>query len=128
MERGVSLSDHEQRVLDELEQALMREDPALAGRVSSENVHRYAVRHLKWSALGFIAGLAVTLAFFATSVALGFVGVVIMMFSMEALSLDLDRMIRGARDDLGQPMRIEGLGFTLNEIYRWLYKRLGGSG
>ncbi len=53
------LSEHEQRVLQELEQALYKQDPDFAARVRSENVYRYAGRYLKWSVAGFVVGLGV---------------------------------------------------------------------
>jgi hypothetical protein len=79
---SVPLSEHEQRVLHELEQALYQQDPAFADRVRSESVYRYAGRYLKWSIAGFVAGLAVMLFFFTTNVFLGFLGVLIMFASL----------------------------------------------
>ena len=95
------LSEHEQRVLQELEQALYQEDPAFADRVRQENVYRYAGRYLKWSILGFVVGLAVMLVFFTTSVFLGFLGVLIMFASLVSFWTNLRRMgkagLRGHR-------------------------------
>ncbi|MGH9030235.1 MAG: DUF3040 domain-containing protein, partial [Acidimicrobiales bacterium] len=52
-EPSLPLSEHEQRVLHELEQALVQEDPAFADRVRSETVYRHAGRYLTGSILGF---------------------------------------------------------------------------
>ena len=51
------LSEHEQRILHELEQSLYQEDPDFAERVRSETVYRHAGRYCIWSALVFVAAL-----------------------------------------------------------------------
>jgi len=50
------LSEHEQRILAELEESLVRQDPEFAERVRSETVYRHAGRYLKGAAVGFVAG------------------------------------------------------------------------
>ncbi len=108
------LSEHEQKVLQELEQALYRQDPAFADRVRSENVYRYAGRYLRWSVLGFVAGLVVMLVFFTTSVLAGFAGVLLMFASLIAFWTNLRRMGRAGWDDLSQSLRAQGIGTALN--------------
>jgi hypothetical protein len=119
----VPLSEHEQRVLHELEQALYQQDPAFADRVRSENVYRYAGRYLKWSVLGFVAGLAVMLAFFTTSVILGFVGVLIMFASLVTFWTNLRRMGKAGWEEIGRSLRKQGIGETLHETRGWLRDR-----
>ena len=46
------LSEHEQRILAELEESLVRQDPEFAERVRSETVYRHAGRYCKWAAVG----------------------------------------------------------------------------
>jgi len=120
---SVPLSDHEQRVLQELEQALYQQDPAFADRVRSENVYRYAGRYLKWSVLGFVVGLAVMVAFFTSSVALGFVGVLIMFASLVTFWTNLRRMGKAGLEDIGRSLRAEGIGNALNDSRTWLRDR-----
>jgi Protein of unknown function (DUF3040) len=117
------LSEHEQRVLHELEQALVQEDPAFADRVRSENVYRYAGRYLKWSVLGFVVGLAVMLAFFTTSVAIGFLGVLIMFGSLVVFWTNLHRMGKAGLEDIGRSLRADGIGNALGETRDWLRDR-----
>ena len=57
------LSEHEQRILHELEQSLYQEDPDFAERVRSETVYRHAGRYCVWSALVFVAALVFPLVF-----------------------------------------------------------------
>ena len=109
------LSEHEQRVLQELEQALYQEDPAFANRVRQENVYRYAGRYLKWSILGFIVGLVVMLVFFTNSVFVGFLGVLIMFASLVAFWTNLRRMGKAGLEDIGRSLRSDGIGNALND-------------
>ncbi|MHB8682387.1 MAG: DUF3040 domain-containing protein [Acidimicrobiales bacterium] len=117
------LSEHEQRVLQELEQALYQQDPAFADRVRSENVYRYAGRYLKWSIVGFVVGLAVMVAFFTTSVPVGFVGVLIMFASLVAFWTNLRRMGKAGIEDIGRSLRADGIGNAFNDGRAWLRDR-----
>jgi hypothetical protein len=119
----VPLSEHEQRVLQELEQALYQEDPAFAARVRSENVYRYAGRNLKWSAFTFVVGLVVMLAFFTTSVAVGFLGVLIMFASLVAFWTNVRRMGKAGWEDIGRSLRAEGIGHAVHDTRSWLRER-----
>lgn len=117
------LSEHEQRVLQELEQALYQHDPAFADRVRNENVYRFAGRYLKWSVLGFVVGLAVMIAFFTTSVALGFLGVLIMFASLVIFWTNLRRMGKAGLEDIGGKLRTDGLGNAITGSRNWLRDR-----
>ena len=122
-EPRLPLSEHEQQVLQELEQALVEQDPAFADRVRSENVYRYAGRYLKWSVLGFAVGLTVMLVFFTTSVAVGFVGVLIMFASLVLFWTNLRRMGKAGWEDIGRSLRGEGIGHAVNDTRSWLRDR-----
>ena len=116
-------------MLQELEQALYQQDPAFADRVRSESVYRYAGRYLKWSVLGFVAGLAVMLAFFTTSVFLGFIGVLIMFGSLVTFWTNLRRMGKAGWDDIGRSLRAQGINNALTETRGWFrdrFRRDGG--
>ena len=117
------LSEHEQRVLQELEQALYQQDPKFADRVRSESVYRYAGRYLKWSILGFVVGLAVMLAFFTTSVFIGFLGVLIMFASLVTFWTNVRRMGKAGWEDFGRSLRADGIGHALNDTRSWLRDR-----
>ena len=117
------LSEHEQRVLHELEQALVQDDPAFAHRVRSETVYKHAGRFLKWSILGFVGGLVVMLAFFTTSVALGFIGVLIMFGSLVVFWTNLHRMGKAGLEDIGRSLRKDGFSHAVNDTRNWLRER-----
>ncbi len=102
------LSEHEQRILAELEESLVREDPRFAERVRTKTVYRHAGRQCKWSALGFVAGLAVLVAFYSYSVLAGLVGVAIMFVSAVVFERNLRRLGRASWQQLSARPHREG--------------------
>jgi hypothetical protein len=99
----VPLSEHEQRILAELEESLVRQDPEFAERVRSESVYRHAGRYCKWAAATFVVGVVVLVAFFAKTPVVGFIGVVIMFGSAVVFERNLRRMGRAGWHDLTRP-------------------------
>jgi hypothetical protein len=98
--RAVPLSDHEQRILAELEESLVRQDPQFAERVRSETVYRHAGRYCKWAALGFFTGVAILVIFYPHSVAVGFLGVALMFACAVVFERNLRRMGKAGWHDL----------------------------
>ncbi len=96
------LSEHEQKVLAELEESLVREDPGLAERVRSETVYKHAGRYCKWSALTFIVGLIMLVGFYSTSVLIGFVGVAVMFGSLVIFERNMRRMGKAGWHDFNR--------------------------
>lgn len=94
------LSDHEQRILAELEESLVRQDPQFAERVRSETVYRHAGRYCKWAALGFFTGVAILVIFYPHSVAVGFLGVALMFACAVVFERNLRRMGKAGWHDL----------------------------
>ena len=73
------LSDHEQRLLDEIEQALYAEDPKFAAAVRSARTRSRTRRSIGLGVLGVIAGLALVLVgLFTTVIVLSVVGFVLL--------------------------------------------------
>ena len=78
MEGTVPLSEHEQRLLDEIEQALYAEDPKFAASVRSARRPMRARRLLLLCVLGVVTGLALVLVGLVTTIiALSVVGFVL---------------------------------------------------
>ena len=94
------LSDHEQRILAELEESLVRQDPEFAERVRSETVYRHAGRYCKWAAVTFVLGVVILVAFYSKSVLAGFLGVVIMFASAVWFERNLRRMGKAGWHDI----------------------------
>jgi hypothetical protein len=91
------LSEHEQRLLEQIERELYADDPKLVSTVRSINPRTYAVRRLWRSAALFVLGLGVLVAAVvidsgATSIALGLVGFVVMLLAALRGSSDLRRL------------------------------------
>lgn len=77
-EGPVPLSDHEQRLLDEIEQALYAEDPKFAASVRSARRRSRTRRSIVLCVLGVVAGLALVLVgLIAEIIALSVVGFVL---------------------------------------------------
>jgi hypothetical protein len=78
----MALSDHEQRLLDQIEQALYAEDPKFVANVRSVRRHTLRRRWLPISILGVIVGLAVVLVGLSSKlIAVGVVGFVLILAS-----------------------------------------------
>lgn len=76
------LSDHEQRLLDEIEQALYAEDPKFAASVRAARTRSRTRRSAALCVLGVVAGLALVLVgLVANIVALSVVGFVLVVGS-----------------------------------------------
>jgi hypothetical protein len=127
----VPLSDHEQRILAELEESLVRQDPQFAERVRSETVYRHAGRYCKWAALGFVLGIAILVAFYPHSVAVGFLGVALMFVCAVVFERNLRRMGKAGWHDLtrtlqrnrGQGSESTGLEGAMDNARSWLRTR-----
>jgi hypothetical protein len=78
----VPLSDHEQRLLDEIEQALYAEDPKFAASVRAARSRSRTRRSVGLCVLGVLAGLALVLVgLIAQIIALSVVGFVLVVAS-----------------------------------------------
>jgi hypothetical protein len=78
----VPLSDHEQRLLDEIEQALYAEDPKFAASVRAARTRSRTRRSAALCILGILAGLGLVLAGLLTNIiALSVVGFVLVVAS-----------------------------------------------
>ena len=118
------LSDHEQRILHELEQSLYQEDPEFAERVRSETVYRHAGRYCVWSALVFVAALVFMFFTFSTSVALGFVGEVIMFLAAVVFANNARRMGKAGIDDISRSLHNRNIGSAVHDPRDWIRGRL----
>ena len=93
------LSEHEQRVLRQIERQL-RQERSLGRPLWLPADPEQAARNAKWAALGFFVGLAALLASFASSWVIGLVGFLIMLASAALFVQCLRRL---ARQRWGQP-------------------------
>ena len=74
------LSDHEQRILEEIERRLAEEDPRLAEQVSNTSLYTHLARRIRWASLTFLLGF-VMLLLFAVSLWVAALGFALMLLS-----------------------------------------------
>ncbi|MBO0731146.1 MAG: DUF3040 domain-containing protein, partial [Acidimicrobiaceae bacterium] len=86
------LSEDEERILHQIEQNFYAHDPQSAKRLRSTTLPRYLARNCRWAALGFLVGLIVLLASFASNWIVGIFGFVIMLGSAVVFTENLRRM------------------------------------
>lgn len=133
------LSDHEQRILAEIERRLLEEDPKFAQQVgSSFQVH--LARRLKLAAVGFVLGLVVVVVgpFVLGSVALGVTGFIVMLLAIFEFLRTLRRRAAinrpAAAAGQGQPAPrprsgkggLEAWWAKMNERWRQRWEERGG--
>jgi hypothetical protein len=57
------LSEHEQRILDEIERRLAEEDPRLVESVSRTSLATHLLRRIRWAIMAFVLGFALLMVF-----------------------------------------------------------------
>ena len=78
------LSEHEQRILDDIERRLAAEDPKFARSTSAATPRGLAVKRIKRATLVFIAGFVLMIAGLVTSLTeqLGILGFIVMLIAL----------------------------------------------
>ena len=124
------LSEHEQRILAELEESLSQQDPTFADRVANETVYRHAGRQCKWAAFTFVLGLIELIAFYSVSVILGLLGVAIMFGSAVVFERNLRKMGRASWHDITRSLHEEersgaegGIETAVHDARDWFRSR-----
>ena len=132
-EKGIvmPLSEHEQRVLAELEESLSKTDPRFAKNVRETTVYSHSGRRVRWGILGFVVGLAILVLTFSRSIPFGLVGVVIMFASAVLVERNARRLGRASWHDFTSSLREEGgakasLEERRNSMREWLERRRRG--
>jgi cytochrome c biogenesis protein ResB len=97
------LSEHEQRILAELEESLSKQDPRFAKNVRETNVYAHAGRRVRWGIVGFVVGLLVLIFFFSQSILLGMVGVALMFVAAVVIERNARLLGRASWQDITRP-------------------------
>ena len=129
------LSEHEQRILAEIERHLLEEDPKFAQQVGSK-FSAHLSRRLKLAAAGFILGLAILLIGFVKSPYAGLAGVLVMLVSVvefirtlrRRAAMDAPAAPPGPAPPRPRPGRggLEGWWSRMNERWRQRWEERGG--
>ncbi len=102
------LSEHEQRILDEIERRLIEEDPRLVESVSRTSLTAHLLRRIRWCLFAFVLGFAM-LMLFAVSLAAAVAGFAVMLAATLLIYHYLKQM---GRDQLRQIERGGRLSVT----------------
>jgi len=113
------LSEHEQRILQEIEENLSASDPNLAKQVSETTLYRHAARTIVWAALGFVAGLVLLILTFTRSLWLGVVGFGVMLACSLVVERNIRKLGKAGMDSLTSSMRSGRLGGVFGGAKRW---------
>ena len=97
------LSDHEQKILAELEESLSKQDPRFAKNVRDTNVYSHSLRQIRWSVIGFVVGLIIIVTCFASNLYLGIAGVAVMFASAVIAERNVRRMGKASWRDIMRP-------------------------
>ncbi len=122
------LNEDEQRILAEIERQFAATDPESARRISSTTLHRYLARNCRWATLGFVVGLVVLLAAFASSWIVGVFGFLLMVASAVVLIQNLHRMSRLGLEQMSRSIGARNIGQSMDEFGKRLRRRLNGEG
>lgn len=117
------LSEHEQRILQEIEARLYESDPALAREVGSTTLYTHAFRNIKWAALGFLAGTVVMVASLSTHWAIAFFGFLVMLLSALAIERNARKMGRAGWQQLTGASNPDGVRTILGSTGQRMRER-----
>jgi membrane protein implicated in regulation of membrane protease activity len=95
------LSEHEQRILEEIERRLAEEDPRLVQSVAKATVASHALRRIRWGIAGFVVGF-VLLLFFVADIWFAVGGFLIMLASALLIYHYLKRVGRDQLRSFGE--------------------------
>ncbi len=119
------LNENEQRILAEIERQFHASDPESAKRIGSTPLQHYLARNCKWAAAGFVAGLVILLAGFASSWVLGIFGFLVMVASAVVLIQNLHKMSRLGLEQVSRSINARHLNQAVEDFSRRLRRRLG---
>ena len=97
---AMPLSEDEQRILQEIEANLSATDPKLVQQVSDTTLYRHAARMIKWSILGFVAGLVLLVMTFTQVLLLGVAGFLVMLFCLLVIERNVRKIGRAGLESL----------------------------
>ncbi len=125
------LSEHEQRILAELEESLSKDDPRFAKNVRETTVYSHSGRRVRWGVAGFVLGLIELIWTFSHSIAFGLVGVAIMFASALVIERNARRLGRASWNDFTRSLRAHAeertsLEDRRNSLREWLERRRRG--
>jgi hypothetical protein len=114
----VPLSEHEQRILHEMEQKLYSDDRAFVDRVASHHGRSRAGRACRWAAVCFVGGFVLLLLSFRSSLVLATCGFVVMLASSLIFERNLRQLDGPVLGMFPLGLRRRALGRDLSDLQR----------
>jgi hypothetical protein len=118
------LSEHEQRILEEIERRLAEEDPRLVEQVARTTLSSHLARRIRIASLVFLFGF-IALLFFAVSVWWAIVGFGVMVASALAITRHLKQLGRDQIRALQDERRFSLAGFLGRIAARFRFRTDG---
>lgn len=103
------LSEDEERILSEIAQQFYADDPAFARGVGETTLYTHTVRRMKWSGLGFVAGVVFLVASLSTSYLLAFGGFLLMLGCALYFERNLRKLGKAGLEQVTASMKAAGL-------------------
>lgn len=119
------LSEEEQRILHEMEQKLYEHDRGFADRVSTSSSRGRPGRAGRWAILAFLAGLAIMLISFRSSVLVASLGFFVMLVAALAFARHMSRSDSARLSSVGRAPRSHGMSEEWTEMRRRMRSRFG---
>ena len=121
------LSDHEQRILAELEDSLSKQDPRFVKSVRETNVYAHGGRRVRWGVAGFVLGLLILVLFFSRNTMVGLIGVALMFVSAVVVERNARLLGRASWQDLTRSVQGDdtsaNLGPRTRSLRDWLSRQ-----
>lgn len=105
----MSLSDDEERILDEMEAQLAESDPRLVDDVSTTTVYTAAAKNIKWAILLLLAGAVVMIFTLSTSYLIAAAGFLIMLAALLILEKSLTKLGKAGINQIMQSSKSGGI-------------------
>lgn len=105
----MSLSDDEERILDEMEAQLAESDPRLVDDVSTTTVYTAAAKNIKWAILLLLAGAVVMIFTLSTSFLIAAAGFLIMLAALLILEKSLTKLGKAGINQIMQSSKSGGI-------------------
>lgn len=103
------LSEDEERILSEIAQQFYADDPEFARGVGETTLYTHTVRRMKWSGLGFVAGVVFLVASLSTSYLVAFGGFLLMLACALYFERNLRKLGKAGLEQVTASMKAAGL-------------------
>lgn len=102
------LSEDEQRILDQIEERFLADDPEFAREVGQTTLYRHAFRNIKWGALLFLVGGILLIVTLSTSYVLAFGGFLLIFAATVFIERNARKLGKAGLDEVTNGLRTRG--------------------